>query len=53
MRLHWNDLGTARAEKADGRTIELSGFPLTVLPTGSADHFLRRAGQPAFPHCRV
>jgi membrane dipeptidase len=40
MRLHWNDLGTARAEKADGETVELSGFPLTVLPTGSADHFL-------------
>ena len=43
MRLHWHDLGTARAEKADGRTIELSGFPLTALPTGSADHFLMMA----------
>ena len=43
MRLHWNDLGTARAEKADGKTVELSGFPLTLLPTGSADHFLMMA----------
>src|SRR6266851_40326 len=43
MRLHWNDLGTPRAEKADGETVELSGFPLTVLPTSSADHFLMMA----------
>jgi membrane dipeptidase len=43
MRLHWNDLGTPRAERADGKTVELSGFPLTVLPTGSADHFLMMA----------
>ena len=43
MRLHWNDLGTARAERADGKTVELSGFPLTLLPTGSADHFLMMA----------
>jgi membrane dipeptidase len=43
MRLHWNDLGTARAERADGKTVELSGFPLTLLLTGSADHFLLMA----------
>ena len=43
MRLHWNDLGTPRAEKADGNTVELSGFPLTMLPTSSADHFLMMA----------
>jgi len=42
MRLHWNDLGAPRAEKACGKTVELSGFPLTV-PTGSADHFLMMA----------
>ena len=43
MRLHWNDLGAPRAEQACGKTVELSGFPLTVLPTGSADHFLMMA----------
>ena len=43
MRLHWNDLGTPRAERANGRTVELSGFPLTVPPIGGAAHFLMMA----------
>ena len=43
MRLHWNDLGTPRAERANGRTVELSGFPLTVLPIGGAAYFLMMA----------
>ena len=40
MRLHWRDLGTPRADHADGKAIEFAGFPITVLPTHTADHFL-------------
>jgi membrane dipeptidase len=43
MRLHWRDLGTPRADRADGTTVELSGFPLKALTIGSADHFLMMA----------
>ena len=32
MKLHWRDLGTPRADRADGKSVELAGFPLTVLP---------------------
>ena len=31
MRLHWRDLGTPRADRADGKSVELAGFPLTAL----------------------
>lgn len=43
MRLSWQDLGKPRADRADGKTVEISGFPLTSLPTGRADHFLMMA----------
>jgi membrane dipeptidase len=43
MRLSWHDLGAPRADKADGKTIDIAGFPLTSLPTGNADHFLMMA----------
>ena len=43
MRLPWHDLGTPRADKADGKLVELSGFPLAVPSLGSADHFLMMA----------
>lgn len=43
MRLSWNDLGTPRADKARGKPVEIVGFPLTALPTGSADYFLMMA----------
>ncbi len=43
MRLSWHDLGTPRADKANGKTVELAGFLLTLLPAGSADHFLMMA----------
>ena len=43
MRLSWRDLGTPRADRAHGKPVELTGFPVTVLPTPTADHFLLMA----------
>src|SRR5260370_13011495 len=43
MRLHWDDLGTPRADKADGEAVELVGWPTTALPVKSADYFLLTA----------
>jgi membrane dipeptidase len=43
MRLNWRDLGTPRADKAHGKPVEFAGFPVTVLPTPTADHFLLMA----------
>ena len=43
MRLHWRDLGGSRADRADGKPVELVGFPLAALPTQTADHFLLMA----------
>src|SRR3990167_6048917 len=43
MRLSWHDLGKPRADKADGKSIEIVGFPLAALQTVSADHFLMMA----------
>jgi membrane dipeptidase len=43
MRLDWRDLGAPRADKAHGKPVEITGFPVTVLPTPTADHFLLMA----------
>jgi membrane dipeptidase len=43
MRLSWRDLGTPRADRAAGKSVELTGYPLTALPTGSAYHFVMMA----------
>jgi membrane dipeptidase len=43
MRLSWRDLGKPRGDKAHGKTVEVTGFPITVLPTPTADHFLMMA----------
>ena len=43
MRLHWRDLGSPRADRADGKSVELAGFVLTALPTPTADYFLMMA----------
>ena len=43
MRLSWRDLGTPRADRAAGKPLELTGFPLSLLPSGSADQFLMMA----------
>jgi membrane dipeptidase len=40
MRLSWNHLGTPRADNADGKTVEITGWPTTSLPVESADYFL-------------
>jgi membrane dipeptidase len=42
MKLLWRDLGTRRADRADGKSVELAGFALSVLP-GATDHFLMMA----------
>jgi membrane dipeptidase len=43
MRLSWRDLGTPRAGKAHGKLVEITGFPVTVLPTAEANNFLLMA----------
>ena len=43
MRLSWHDPGTPRADKANGKTVDIAGFLLTLLAAGSADHFLMMA----------
>ncbi len=43
MRLHWRDLGSSRADRADGKTVELAGFPLTAMSMPTADHLLLMA----------
>ena len=43
MRLNWRDLGMPRADKAHGKLVEITGFPVTILPTAEADHFLLMA----------
>jgi membrane dipeptidase len=47
MRLAWSDLGTRRADEADGKTVEVTGWPATALPAERADYFLLTAG----PNC--
>jgi membrane dipeptidase len=43
MRLSWRDLGMPRADRAHGKAVEISGFPVTILPTATSDHFLLMA----------
>jgi membrane dipeptidase len=43
MRLSWRDLGRPRADRAHGTAVEIAGFPITVLPTATSDHFLLMA----------
>jgi hypothetical protein len=31
MRLSWRDLGKPRADKAHGKTVEVTGFPVTIV----------------------
>lgn len=43
MRLSWHDLGTPRADRADGKKVEIAGWPTTALPVRRADYFLLTA----------
>lgn len=43
MRLNWRDLGMRRADRAHGASVEVTGFPATLFPTPTADHFLLMA----------
>jgi membrane dipeptidase len=43
MRLSWRDLGTPRADRAHSRTVEIAGFPITLLRTSTVDRFLMMA----------
>jgi membrane dipeptidase len=43
MQLSWRDLGTPRADRAGGKTVEITGWPTTALPVRRADYFLLTA----------
>jgi membrane dipeptidase len=43
MRLSWTDLGKPRADKANGKRIEITGFALGASVFGGDDHFLMMA----------
>ncbi len=51
MRLNWQDLASARADSADGMTVEIIGFPATVLPATSASHFILTFEPACCPGC--
>lgn len=51
MRLSWHDLGTPRADRAGGATVEISGYPFTLLKSGSAAYFLMTAEPECCPGC--
>ncbi|MCA0301071.1 MAG: dipeptidase [Proteobacteria bacterium] len=43
MKLRWHDLGGPRADRADGRQVDLAGYPVAFLPAASTDQFLMMA----------
>lgn len=43
MKLRWNDLGTARADKAHGKSVVVTGWPSAVLGVTRANHFVLSA----------
>jgi len=51
MRLAWNDLGTPRADRAEGATVEFGGFPCTVLPQRLASTFMLLPEAPCCAGC--
>jgi membrane dipeptidase len=38
--MKWHDLGTPKADRADGRTVEIAGWPVTPMPQRRGDYFL-------------
>jgi membrane dipeptidase len=51
MRLKWQDLGSARADAADGATVEIAGFAVSALPLGLAGRFILAAEPGCCPGC--
>ena len=51
MRLNWRDLGSARAETAEGTQVEIDGFAATVLSSESATHFILTFEPGCCPGC--
>lgn len=49
MRLYWHDLGTPRADRADGKKVAITGWPMIALPARRTDYFLLTAE----PNCCV
>jgi membrane dipeptidase len=49
MRLSWRDLGLPRADRAGGKTVEITGWPTAALGTTHADYFLLMAE----PNCCI
>ncbi len=43
MRLRWYDLGSPRADRAHGKSVEIIGWPVAALGTTQADYFLLMA----------
>ena len=40
MRVHWDDLGTARADAIDGRIVRIEGWAATAIAQDAATYFL-------------
>jgi membrane dipeptidase len=51
MKLHWKDLGTPRADRADGEWVEISGFATTLLPATKSAYFHLTAEPGCCPGC--
>ena len=51
MRIAWSSLGSASADAADGETVVLEGFPVSIAGTANATHFLLSPEPPCCPGC--
>jgi membrane dipeptidase len=51
MQIGWHELGSKRADAADGETIELHGFPVAFHPSSRATRFLLVADAPCCAGC--
>jgi membrane dipeptidase len=51
LNLHWRDLDTARAEIADGRGVEIDGYPAAFLASSHATHFILTVEPGCCPGC--
>jgi membrane dipeptidase len=51
MLINWHDLGSSRADAADGASVDIAGFAVTPLPSAHATHFMLTAEQGCCPGC--